>query len=71
MHCHGNSLSLSIRDLTSTYKILRGTIGTLGEINVLVKYSPRDKILGAFRENIEREIAADGMGSRSISNGMV
>ena len=37
-HCNGHSLSLSVKDLTSTCKILGDTMGTVGEITVLVKY---------------------------------
>ena len=61
-HCNGHSLSLSVKDLTSTCKILGDTMGTVGEITVQVKYSPkRERMLGDHRENIE--IADDDMGS--------
>ena len=56
-HCHGHSLSLAIKDLTSSCEILSNTMATVGEICVLVKYSPkREKVLGSLDEDIEGEI---------------
>ena len=53
-HCHGHSLSLSVKDVTSGCKILNDTMGTVGEITVLLKYSPkREKMLGVLSENVE------------------
>ncbi len=40
-HCHGHSLSVAVKDLASTSKILNNTIRTVGEICVLVKFSPK------------------------------
>ena len=49
-HCHGHSLSLAVKDLTSECKVLADTMGTVGEICVLVKYSPkREKCLAVLR----------------------
>ena len=48
-HCQGHSLSLAIKSLTKDCTILRNTLGTVGEICVLVKYSPkREKIMEAL-----------------------
>ena len=59
-HCLGHSLSLAVKDLTAFCKILGDTMGTVGEICVLVKYSPkREKMLGRIRENIEGEFFDD------------
>ena len=56
-HCHGHSLSLAIKDLTSSCEVLSNTMGTVGEICVLVKYSPkREKMLGSLDEMIEGEM---------------
>lgn len=56
-HCQGHSLSLAVKSLTNDCKILRDTMGTVGEICILVKYSPkREKLLGKIVENIEGEI---------------
>ena len=53
-HCYGHSLSLAIKDLTSNCKILGDTMGTVGEITVLIKYSPkREKMLGSLIQNVE------------------
>ena len=55
-HCHGHSLSLAVKDLTSSCDVLSNTMGTVGEICVLVKYSPkREKILGSLYDIIEGE----------------
>ena len=48
-HCHGHSVSLSVKDITSQYKLLRDTMGTVGEMTILVKFSPkRKKMLGTI-----------------------
>lgn len=53
-HCYGHSLSLAVKDLTSNCKILGDTMGTVGEICILIKFSPkREKMLGALSENVE------------------
>ena len=53
-HCHGHSVSLSVKDVTSQCKLLRDTMGTVGEMTILVKFSPkREKMLGTIKENIE------------------
>ena len=55
-HCQGHSLSLAIKSLTKDCPIIRDTMGTVGEICVLVKYSPkRERMLGSIMENIEGE----------------
>ena len=54
LHCLGHSLSLSVKSLTSECPILRDSMGTAGEICILVKYSPkREKMLGNLSKNIE------------------
>ena len=56
-HCHGHSLSLAVKSLTKECPILRDNMGTVGEICVLVKYSPkREKMLGKIIDNIEGSI---------------
>lgn len=53
-HCHAHSLSLSVKDTTKHVKILRDTMGTAGEIILLVKYSPkREKVLGKLKDLVE------------------
>ena len=53
-HCYGHSLSLAVKDLTSNCNILGDTMGTVGEITVLIKNSPkREKMLGSLTENVE------------------
>ena len=57
-HCHGHSLSLTVKNLISLCEVLFNTVSTVGEICVLVKYSPkREKILGSLDENIEGEMS--------------
>ncbi len=65
-HCHGHSLA--VKDLAQTTKILDNTMGTVGEICVLVKFSPkREKMLGSIQENIEGEIADEVIREKRIS----
>ena len=45
MHCFGHSLSHAVKDPTANCKILGDTMGTVGEITVLIKFSPK-------RENV-------------------
>ena len=53
-HCYGHSLNLSVKDVTSQSKILNDTMGTVSEICILVKYSPkRERMLGEIQSNIE------------------
>ena len=53
-HCSGHSVSLAVKDLTSDCTLLGDTIGTVGEITVLVKFSPiREKMLGDINKNVE------------------
>ena len=53
-HCHGHSLSLSMKDANEKCRMLKETMGTAGEIIILIKYSPkRERILGDINENIE------------------
>ena len=55
-HCQGHSLSLAIKSLTKDCTILRNTLGTVAEICVLVKYSPKsEKMLESIMENIKGE----------------
>ena len=42
-HCQGHSLSLAIKSLTKDCIILCNTLGTVGEICVFFKYSPKLK----------------------------
>ena len=52
-HYHSHSLSLSIKDANKHCRILNDIMGTVGEITVLIKLSPkREKMLGAINENI-------------------
>ena len=47
---------MTIKSLTKDCTILRDVMGTMGEICVLVKYSPkREKMLGSIVENIKGE----------------
>ena len=49
-----------MKDLTSECKVLADSIGIVGEICVLVKYSPkREKMLGSIQENVEGEVGEE------------
>ena len=53
-NCQGHCLSLAIKSLIKDCTILRDIMTTLGEICVLVKYSPKlEKMQGIIVENIE------------------
>ena len=53
-HCHAHFLCLSVIDVTKKVKILSDTMGTVREIIVLIKHSPkRGKLLGKIKEQIE------------------
>ncbi|CAM1322602.1 Uncharacterised protein r2_g3115 [Pycnogonum litorale] len=55
-HCHTHSLSLGIKDVTKSSKILSNTMDTAEEITTLIKYSPkRECLLGQIKENLEHE----------------
>ena len=55
IHCQGHSLSLSVKSLTNECDILRDTLSVVGEICILVKFSPkRENLLGNINDNIEK-----------------
>lgn len=55
-HCHGHSLSLSVKDATKSCKLISSTLDTAKEIATLIKYSPkREYLLGELKENIAIE----------------
>ena len=55
-HCHGHSLSLSVKDATKNCKILSDTMDNTNEIVKPVKFSPkRDNILGDIKANLYYE----------------
>ena len=55
-HCHGHSISLSVKEVTKRSKVLGNTMGVAEEIVVLIKYSPkRENILGCVKEQVEFE----------------
>ena len=62
-HCHGHSLSLSVKDTTKNCKLLSDTMDTAKEIVSLIKFSPkRENLLGEIKENLEGpESEAKGM----------
>ena len=52
-HCHGHSLNLAVKDTSNECQLLNDTKGTVGEICILVKFSPkRQNLLGEIKENI-------------------
>ena len=55
-HCHGHSISLSVKEVTKRSKVLGNTIGFAEETVVLIKYSPkRENIIGCTKEQVEFE----------------
>ncbi|KAK2550816.1 Zinc finger MYM-type protein 1 [Acropora cervicornis] len=58
-HCHGHSLSLSVKDTVKNCKLLLNTMDTAKEIVALIKFSPkRERLLGDIKENLDEEHAA-------------
>ena len=52
-HCHAHSIKSTYQNV----KILNDVMGTVGEICVLVKYSPKRKnMLGEIKSNIDADI---------------
>ena len=52
----GYSLNLAVKGTTQECKLLNDTKGTVGEICILVKFSPRrDNMLGDIKQNLEME----------------
>ena len=62
-HCHGHSLSLSVKDTTKNCKLLSDTMDTAKEVVTLIKFSPKwENLLGEIKENLEEvESAAKGI----------
>ena len=53
-NCHGHSLNLSVKDVTQESRTVKDTMGTVGEICILGKYSPKqENLLGEIQSNIE------------------
>ena len=51
-HCHGNSLSLSVKDTVKNCKLLLNTMDTAKEVVTLIKFSlKRGGLLGDIKEN--------------------
>ena len=66
-HCHAHSLSLSVKDMCKNVKILNDTMGTVGEICILVKYSPkRENMLGEIKENIDGDLDEELLGEKTF-----
>ena len=40
-HCYGHALNLAVADVVKQSKVIRNVLDTVGEINKLLKYSPR------------------------------
>ena len=52
-HCHGHSLSLSVKDTIKDCKLLSDTMDTAKEVVTLIKFSPkRERLLGEIKENL-------------------
>ena len=61
-HCHAHSLSLSIKSACKNMKILNDVMGTVCEICVLVKYSPkRENMLGEIKLNVDADIDEEAL----------
>lgn len=62
------ALSLAVKDLTSTCKVLGDSMGIVGEICILVKFSPkREKMLESIQKNVEEEMADELIQDKHLS----
>ena len=53
-HCHGHSLSLSVKDTTKNCKLLSDTMDKAKEIVSLIKFSPKgENLLEEIKETLE------------------
>ena len=69
-HCQGHLLSLAVKPLTKECPILRDTMGTVGEICFLVKYSPkREKVLSQANKKCRSDIQIDEQQATKFSQG--
>ena len=61
-HCHGHSLSLSVKDTVKNCKLLLNTMDIAKEIVTLIKLSPkRKRLLGDIKENLDEQPATGGV----------
>ena len=59
-HCHEHSLSLLMKVITKSIKILHETMGTAREIVTLIGYSPKqEKLLGNIEEQFQSDAEDD------------
>ena len=68
-HCFAHSLSLSVKDVTESCKVLSDTMSTAREIVILIKYSPkRETMLREIKDNLEGdEEATSGLTTLSTT----
>ena len=58
---------MSVKDVCRNVKIFNDTMGTVGEICVLVKFSPkRENMLGEIKENIDADFDEECLSISSI-----
>ena len=61
-HWHAHSLSLSIKSTCQNVKILNDVMRTVGEICVLVKYSPKtENMHGEIKSNADADIDEEAL----------
>ena len=61
-HCHGHSLSLSVKDTVKNCTLLLNTMDTAKEVVTLIKFSPkRERLLEDIKENLDEQPATGGV----------
>ena len=66
-HCHAHSLSLCVKDTTSSSKILSDVMDISRKIAVLVKFSlKREKLLGDIKETLNKVITIKNRGYQNL-----
>ena len=61
-HCYGHALNLAVADVVKQSKVIRDVLDTVGEINKLLKYSPRRDSLF---EQLKSSVSSDTVGFRT------
>ena len=63
IHCYGHALNLAVADVVKQSKVIRDVLDTVGEINKLLKYSPKR---GSLFEQLKSSVSPGTVGFRTL-----
>ena len=63
-HCYGHALNLAVADVVKQSKVIRDVPDTVGEINTLLKYSPRHAV--SLFEQLKSSVSPGTVGFRTL-----